>query len=196
MNRHIILILLIFCILNILSCNKSIKKETFLRDNIDMGYVTKIAVLPFENNSSDKFAADRSRNVTITQVLALGLFDVIDKGIVDSVLLEEAVEYGKPIDQVTIKRLGQRLNVQAFLMGTVDVSGESRKGSVSFSELSLTLRLIDTRAAIILWQATGYKSGDSITSRLLGLTPIDSFQVSIMLIRELLSTVPISNKST
>lgn len=189
------IIFYLLCIL-LTSCNKSVQREFFLRENIDMGYVTKIAVLPFENNSTDKFAADRSRNITITQVLALGIFDVIDKGIVDSVLLEEAVEYGKPIDQVTIKRLGQRLNVQAFLMGTVDSSGENRRGNIAFPELSLTLRLIDTRAAIILWQSSGYKSGDSVTTRLFGLTPIDSFQVAIKLIRDLLSTVPVSVKSS
>lgn len=190
------LLIVVFFSMLLFSCNKSINKESFIRENIDMGYVTRIAVLPFENNSSDKFASDRSRNITITQVLAFGLFDVIDKGLVDSVLLEEAVEYGKPIDQVTIKRLGQRLNVQAFLIGTVDTSGENRKGSVSFPELSLTLRLVDTRAAVILWQASGYKSGDSIFSRLLGLTPKDAFQVSLMLVRELLSTVPVVTKNS
>jgi len=185
-----------FVLVLISSCTKSVSTETFLRDNIDMGYVTRIAVLPFENFTSDKFSGDRVRNVTITQTLALGLFDVIDKGLVDSVLLEEAVEYGKPIDQITIKRLGQRLNVQAFLMGTVDTSGEGRKGNINFAELSLTLRLVDTRAAVILWQASGYKSGDSLLGRLFGLMPKDPFQVSLLLVRELLSTVPISNKSS
>ncbi|MFC1523470.1 hypothetical protein ACFL6N_01640 [Thermodesulfobacteriota bacterium] len=155
-----------------------------------MGFINRIAVLPFENNTTDKFAPERARNSTITQILSLGIADVIDKGLVDSVLLEEAVEYGKPIDQVTLKRLGQRLNIQAFFMGTVNTSNISRKGSVSYPEISLTLRLIDARAAMILWQASGHQDGDSTWARLFGLPSRDAFYVSNNLIRELLSTIP------
>ena len=73
--------------------------------------------------------------MTITQVLANGLFDVVDKGLVDSALREEAVNLkNAPMDGATIKMIGQRLNVQAFLMGTIDYAGEIQRGASSYSQ--------------------------------------------------------------
>ena len=164
--------------------------SSFIREDVDLSFVTRIAVLPFENNSKEKFAAERSRNIAVTQVLSLRYFDVIDKGLVDSALAEEAIEKGAAIDLNTLKRLGQKLNVQAFLMGTVDSAGNIRKGSVTFPEISLTLRLVDSRASVVLWQASGYKSGDSMVGRLFGLAPSDDFKVTTKLINELLYTMP------
>ncbi|MBU0730582.1 MAG: hypothetical protein KKA70_12660 [Proteobacteria bacterium] len=164
--------------------------NSYVRDDIDLSFINRIAVLPFENNSSDKYAASRIRNIAITQILSLGLADVIDKGLVDSVILEEAVEANKPIDQMTLKRLGQRLNVQAFLMGNVDSSGTVRRGSMTFPSAALTLRFVDARAAKILWQASGYYSGETVMNRLFGLSPGDHFQISTTLVRGLLMTYP------
>ncbi len=176
-------------------CGVKTTSETYLRENVDLAFINRIAVMPFENNTNDSYAADRSRNITITQFLALGIADVIDKGLVDSVLLEEAVEFGKPIDQATIKRLGQRLNVQAFLIGTVDEAGETGRSTSSSSEISFTLRLIDARAAMILWQASGHGSGDSFRRRLFGLASIENFKVSSSLVKKLLSSIPIIKRT-
>lgn len=172
-------------------CSGKSTSESFLRQDVDLSFVTRIAVLPLENNTDEKFADDRVRNVTITQVLALGLFDVIDKGLVDSVLNDEAIDKNTPIDPQSLKRLGKRLNAQAFLLGSVDQSGESRKGTMAFPETSITLRLVDANTSTILWQASGHRSGDSTMGRLFGLSPDDAFQVTTKLTRELLSTLPV-----
>lgn len=168
---------------------KSVKK-TFLRENVDLGFITRVAVLPFENQSSEKFAGEKIRNITVTHVLAREAFDAVDKGLVDSALQEEAIEPGKPLDLNSIKRLGQRLNVQAFVMGSVEEAGTGKSGSYAYSEWSLTLRLVETNAAVVLWQASGHRSGDSLMGRLFGLTPQDSYQVADKLVKSLLRSLP------
>lgn len=173
-------------------CGSKHATESYLRDDVDPGFVQRIAVLPFENNSADGYAANRARELSITQVLALGLFDTVDKGLVDSVLAEEALQQGAPIDALSLKRLGQRLNVQAFLLGSVDQAQENRLGAVSFPEIALTLRLIESNSGMILWQASGHRRGDSWIGRLLGIVPEDSYQVTLHLIRDLLATAPAS----
>jgi len=164
--------------------------RSFVRENVDLGYVEKIAVLPLQNNSKDEFAPEMLRDIIITRVFATKLFDVIDKGLVDSMLREEAIDAGKPIDGPTARRLGQRLGVQALLLGTVDMATEGRKGSVVYPEMAATLRLLDTESGQVIWQASGNASGDSLWRRLFGLSGRDSYQVATGLVNDLIRTVP------
>ena len=120
----------------------------------------------------------------------MNIFDLVDKGIVDSVLHEEALDPGAPVSQLMLSRLGQRLNVQAIMIGAVDLAGDKRVGSVIVPEMSLTLRLIETKSGLILWQASGHYAGDSIIGRLFGITPDDTYKVTAKLAKELLATIP------
>lgn len=183
--------MLLLLLLTLQGCAYNNNSTTFfLREEVDIGYIRRIAVLPFTNSSDDKFAANRARELTITQVLSQRIFDVVDKGEVDSTLRDEVIKPGSDIDPATIKRLGQRLNVQAFLLGSVDDAGENRKGASAFPEISLTLRLIDSKSALVMWHASGHGSGYSTVDRLFGLNPTDAYTVTMSLIDSLLSSIP------
>jgi TolB-like protein len=164
--------------------------ESFLREDVDLGFVQRIAVLPFENNTENKYAPGRIRDIVTTKMLTNGLFDVVDKGLVDSVFIEEALEKGAAIDTLTLKRLGQRLNVQALLIGSVDIVDDVKVGSVIFPEIAITLRLLEAQSGMILWQASGRESGESLAGRILGLAPGDSFKVTSRLVESMLATLP------
>ena len=174
----------------LVSCGKKTVTESFLREDVDFSFVQRIAVLPFDNNSQDEFAPGRLRDVTITHVLSLGLFDVVEKDLIDSVLYDEAIDPGSAIDPLTLKRMGNRLNVQGFLLGTVDLAGMNRVGSTSYPELAVTLRLVEAESGMILWQASSSFSGESLSNRLFGTKGDDAFQVTVKLIRGLLRTAP------
>ncbi len=195
MRRGFLVTFLAVIIFSLYGCGSKTASDYFVRQDVELGFIKKIAVLPFQNNTKDEFAGERTREIVITQVLAMGLFDVVDKGIVDSVLKEEAVEPGTPIDKLTLKRLGQRLNVQAFLLGSVDQAGESRRGSFSYPELSLALRLVEAKSALVLWRASGHGSGYSTWGRLFGLAPNDSYQVTVDVVKRMLSTIPAGSSS-
>lgn len=183
-------------LLSIQGCATNASNEFFLREQVDIAYIKRIAVLPFENHTKDTFVASRARDLATTQILSQRIFDVVDRGQVDSALREEAIKPGTPLDDLTIKRLGQRLNVQAFLLGSVDHAGEQSKGASSFAELSLTMRLIDCKTALLLWQTSGSGSGYSVIDRLFGLNPKDAFEVTMELIDTLLSSIPRTSGST
>ncbi len=189
--RKCFLVAFILVIVDILSgCGVKTSSQSFLREDTELGFVQRVAVLPFENHSKDEFAAARARDFTITQGLAMGLFDIVDKGLVDSVLQEEVIEPGAPLDESMTKRLGQRLKVQAILLGAVDYAGEGKKGNFAFPELSLTMRLLDADTAVVLWQASGHGSGYCLWKRLFGLAPRDIFQVGLGTIKDMLETLP------
>jgi len=138
MSKKLIAITLSVVLLSLSGCGSSSSTKFFQRENTSLAYIQTVAVLPFEGGGN----APRIREFTMTQVLASGLFDVVDKGRVDNLLQEEALAAGTPLDEVTLRRLGQRLNVQAFILGAVQQVTTSR-GSAAFPEITMTLRLVD-----------------------------------------------------
>lgn len=180
------LILLLFAISG---CAGKYDSEVYMRDNVDMGAITRIAVMPLQNFTSDQFVADRTRDIATTQLLSLGIADVVDRGLVDSVMAEEVIDPRLPIDQINMKRLGQRLNVQAFLLGSIDMAGEKRTGTVAYPVLGVTLRLVDAQAGLVIWQGSGRWTSETVTGRILGIKPTDDFHVSLELLNRMLRSL-------
>jgi len=192
MQKKIAGLLLLFMLVSLAGCGGGIQTKSFLRETTDFSYIQTVAVLPFENLGPGGVpTAQRIREITITQVLASGLFDVVDRSRVDSMLKEEAIDPGAAaaIDTLTLTRLGKRLGVQAFLVGSVEQVAEARTGSAVYPETTLTLRLIDVEAGNILWQATGRGSGYSLLDRMFGVAPKDSFRITLNLISRMLRTI-------
>lgn len=158
--------------------------QSYMRENASLAYIKTIAVLPFEGGDR----APRIRELTTTQLLASGLVDVIDKGRVDSFLQQEAIAPDAPLDNFTIKRMGENLKVNAILRGSVEQM-EGTRGNSTFSEMIITLRLIDTETGLLLWQASGRGSGYSLADRLFGFAPKDSFTVTLDLLNALFATM-------
>ncbi len=195
MRKGFLVICLAAVIFSLYGCGPNVASDHFLRQDVELGFIKKVAVLPFANHTKDQFIAARAREISITQVLSLKLFDVVDKGIVDSVLREEAIDPGAPIDKLTLRRLGQRLNVQAFILGSVDNMEEARRGSFSYPEFTLSQRLVEAKTSMVIWQATGHGSGYSVLGRLFGLSSKDSFQIMVNVVRKMLSTIPAGSLS-
>ena len=79
-------------------CGKKQTDTYYVRENLDLNYIQKVALLPFANNTTDDYAARRLRDITATQILNLGLFDVVEEGLVDSALKEMAIKRDTPLD--------------------------------------------------------------------------------------------------
>ncbi len=174
----------------IAGCGSRAGLDSYHREEVPLDFITNVAVLPLENNTDESHVHKLVRDVVNTQVLALGIFNAVDPGVVDQVLHEEAVEQGEALSQLMLQRLGNRLEVQAFILGAVNIAGSRRIGSVGVPEISISMRLVEARSGTILWQASGHNDGDSIMARLLGITPPDRYEVTMELVRRLLYTIP------
>lgn len=176
-------------ILMVGGCGGSFDSKVYFRENVDMGAISRIAVMPFQNFTPDQHVTDRTRDIATTQLLALGIADVVDRGLVDSVMAEEVIDPRLPIDLINLKRLGQRLNVQAFLLGAVDMAGEKRTGAVAYPVLGVTMRLVDAQAGVIIWQSSGRWTSETVVGRILGIKPTDDFHVSLQLLNRMLRSL-------
>lgn len=182
--KNVIGIVLVGILLLGSGCGSGSNMRTFMRPDTSLAHIQSVAVLPFEGGES----AARMREFTMTQVLATGLFDVVDKGRVDSFLLQEGITPGQPIDLPTMRRLGQIVKAEALMLGSVEQATQSR-GNAQYEEITMTLRLLDTETGTLLWQASGVGSGYSLADRMFGMAPKDSFQVTMDLLGRLLSTI-------
>jgi TolB-like protein len=181
--------LLILIMLSLTGCGSREPSQSFMREDVDIAYVRTIAVLPFENLGGGAGAAQRTREIIITQVLSSRLFDVADRGRVDSTLRAEAIEPTAPLDNATLKRLGQRLGVQAFMLGSVEQTSDARTGGAVYPEISLTLRLVDAEAGLVIWQASDRATGYSLMNRMFGISSKGSFKVTLELVDRMLGTI-------
>ena len=117
MKRNFIGIIVLGMLLYLTGCGGTASvTKSFVRENTSLALIQTVAVLPFEGGGR----ASRIREFTMTQLLAMGVFDVVDKGRVDSVLQQEALAPGTPLDVATIRRLGQLLKAEAIIFGSVE----------------------------------------------------------------------------
>jgi TolB-like protein len=179
---------LLFILLSLSGCGSGSMTKAFMREGATVGHIETVVVLPYENLGGGAGAAQRTREITMTQILTARLFDVVDKGRVDSVLVDEAIDPGTPVDAATLRRLGQRLGAQAFFIGSVEQGTEALGASV-YPEVNLTLRLLDAETGTLIWQATGRGSGYSLADRLFGLAPKNHFEVTLKLVDSMLKTI-------
>ncbi|SHI54206.1 Peptidoglycan-synthase activator LpoB [Malonomonas rubra DSM 5091] len=173
-----------------LLCGCSSAPRHYAAESLGLGYVTRVAVLPFENHTDFKFAELRFSDVVVTEILSRGLFEVVEKGESQRFLQEELIQKDQgSLDMATAMRLGQELNVQAYLSGAVEDFREEQNGSYSYPVIAATLRLVDVNSGQIIWQASGSETGYRTFDRLFGFAGEDVNQVGFRLAKRLLATM-------
>ncbi|WP_022847155.1 MULTISPECIES: hypothetical protein [unclassified Desulfurobacterium] len=148
--------------------------------------IERVAVLPFMNFSSDKFAGGRARDFVITALLEKGI-DVVPKGEVDREVKRLGVPGGFYFDVNDLRVLADVLKVNGFVQGSVDEYKIERRGAYSYPVVALTIKILDTNGNVI-WQASGVKSYYSTLGRLLGLKTDDPIIALQKFCYELLET--------
>ncbi|MBW2742411.1 MAG: DUF799 family lipoprotein, partial [Deltaproteobacteria bacterium] len=124
------------------------------------------------------------------EVLRRGVFDVVEFGEVDKVLREEGVkETESVISKSVAERAGKRLNIQAFIVGTVEEYGMAQAGSSSYPEVAASLKLIDAKSYKILWEATYSVKGATILDQLFGIGKKSRSDLCRKLVGEMFDTL-------
>ncbi len=163
---------------------------SYVHPTADLTYITTVAIVPFKNLTQERGAEGKVMNVVAAEVLRRGVFDVVEFGEVAKVLKEEGFrEEEGVISKNTAERAGKRLNVQAFIVGSVEEYGVSRTGGSSYPEVSLSIKLIDVNSYKILWEATHSLKGATVLDRLFGVGKKSPSDLSRELVEEMLDTL-------
>ena len=185
MNKFgIVLIFLVF----IGGCGSAVK---YINPAANFSYIKKIAVLPFNNLSDDRYAGEKVRNTLIVDLMSRGAFEVVEQGEVTKVLSvifrEAGVEEGKavPVDTETLKLIGEKLGVQAVILGSVDEYSGAGGGNI----VSIGARMLDTGSGIILWQTKATETGRSVWRKLVGMEEVDKSELTRKAVKSALDTL-------
>src|SRR3972149_1668774 len=136
----------LFFLIFIGGCGSTIR---YINPTANFSYIKKIAVLPFNNLSDDRYAGEKVRNTLVVDLMSRGVFDVVEQGEVTRVLgaifREAGVEEGRAVqvDSETIKMIGEKLGVQAIILGSVD-EYSAGGGCVGGNIGSVAVRMLDT----------------------------------------------------
>jgi len=127
------------------------------------------------------------------QTMDATLVELFKQGEVSKVIgvifREAGVEEGKavPVDKETLKLIGEKLGVQAVILGSVDEysSGGFGGGNV----VSVAMRMLDTSSGIILWQAKATETGRSVWRKLVGIEEVDRSELTKNAVKHILDTL-------
>lgn len=153
--------------LAVAACGSAMRPTKFANPRIDFSFVERVAVLPFENFSTDPAAAPRATRLMITELLATGAVDVVEPGEVTAALARFPGRVARPSKEQLVE-LGKTLGVQAVIAGSVAQSEVLRSGAAGIPAVTLDAQMIETESGGILWAATNTEKGSVMSARLLG----------------------------
>jgi len=186
-KKHVLTIAILWMVLTTLGCGGG--PSFYIRQDIDFSYVKKVAVLPLENLTSDRFAGENISRLVINELLASGLCDVVVPGEALSMLDTLRLKSTQTLKAEHIKTIGSALGVQAVVFGSVEKFGEVRMGNISAPEVTVTLIMAETNEGSIIWSVTSTCGGASFWDRHFGTRADTLSETSIKVVREALQTL-------
>lgn len=179
-------IILIFFMIS--GCRSSTPTYHISQD-IDFSFYKTVAVMPLENFTNDRFAGEIVRQVIISELLASGLVDVIVPGEVMRAVNELGITSLSSLNANEIKALGTALKVEAIIMGSVEEYGETRMGSISAPQVTVTMMMADIGTGSIVWSITNTRGGASFMARHFGARHETISETVLLLVRESIQTL-------
>ncbi len=150
-----------------LACAGGLKPTRFINPDFDFAFVQKVAVLPLENLTADQQAGVRTTRLLITELLASGAVDVVEPGEVRAALERLPGRQSIPSTEQVIE-LGQKLGVEAILVGSVTQSETMRSGTVFIPVVTLDVHMLETETGAAVWATTHSEKGAGLSAKLLG----------------------------
>ncbi|MGA1868716.1 MAG: hypothetical protein ACMUJM_09210 [bacterium] len=160
-------------------------QKVYINPDVNFGFIKKVAVLPFESLSQDKYAGQKVWNMFVTSLLATHAIDVVELGDVQKALSsigggemmvpQQGVWLQSPqvttstMEKEKVMALGQILGVQAIIQGSVEVYDMKRMQSGSYPEVCLSMRMIDVKTGTIIWSINHTERGGRVLPTILGI---------------------------
>lgn len=171
------------------SCAGRGNPSFYIRQDYDFSYIKKVAVLPLDNLTNEKFANEAVRQVVICELLTTGLVDVIVPGDADAAIDKLGLRSFKLPNEEQIKTIGNALKVQAVIFGSVEKFGEVRTGNISAPEVTITLMMADASSGSIIWSVTKTGGGASFMARHFGAKSETMSEAVLRVVREAIQTL-------
>lgn len=144
------------------------RATVFLHPEYDFGMVERVAVVNFENFSSEQGVAGYATRLFITELLAANAFDVVEPGETARVLKDIGQSKSGELDLAGLRHLADSLGVQAVLFGSVGEAAQLAGRANATNVVSLNARMVDCETGNTVWSAAVSVGGPGTLSRMIG----------------------------
>jgi TolB-like protein len=160
----------------------------YLHPNVDVAALHRVAVLPFENLTTERTSAEKVQKIFTSELLALEAFEVVEPGAVVKALRAEHVDSVAGLGPPELKRLGDALKADAFFMGSVVDFAESH-GNTPAPQVTIEMHLVEAQSGVTVWSTNNTRSGASVSARLFGVGGESLTDAARKLVRDQLHTL-------
>lgn len=188
MNKYLSIIVLL-CILFLTGGCRGTDPSFHIRQDVDFSTIKRVAVVSFENLSSEKSADEIVKHLVINELLVSGLVDVVIPGEVSAAINKLDIKSNSSFSAEQIKALGKELKVQTVLLGSVIKYGETRDGNSSAPEVTINFMMAETYAGNIIWSVTKTRGGAGFMARHFGARSETLTETAISVVREAIQTL-------
>ena len=123
-------------------------------------HISRLAVLPFENQTSALRAGQAVSDLLVSEILATGTTPVMDPSEVGDLLRRESLDPADAGRLPSAQRLGRILQVSHVLQGAV-TEYRYKPGLSETPAVGVTARLVDVATGQVVWTASHARLGSS-----------------------------------
>lgn len=133
----------------------------YVNPDADMTFYTRVAIVPFENLSGERFASERIARAFITELILTERFEVVDTG-------EFNLELGKigglpgmegNYDTEKLKTAATAVQATGLIRGSVSEYHMQRVGMSDAPVVTFDISMYDVATGKLVWQASATKRG-------------------------------------
>lgn len=166
-----------------------IKPTVFLHPQFNFSFIERVAVVPFENLSSDQGAGARVTQIFVTELFSYEAFNIVEPGETGRVLEPYSIVRTSALTNEQIESIGRQLKVQALFLGTVTESSSQRSAGSNSNTVTLTVRLVETETGETVWSATHSEGGRGFWSAVFGTDSRSYSEVTRRCVRRIIDTL-------
>ena len=170
-------------------CASNEGNVVYIHPLADFSLIQRVGVMPLENLSTDQAAGEWVRQVLTNELLAQGMFDVVEPWEMNRAVLENNLSEIGTLSKDQLRELAGTVEAQALMVGTVLQFNRGRSGNVSSPAVALSLRMVDVETGFVIWSTTYSISGVSLGDKLTGTDGPDLTAATSLLCRDLLRTL-------
>lgn len=161
----------------------------FIHQDYNFGFMERVAVIPFENITREQGAAERATRFFITELLAAEVFDVVEPGEVDRVLVKVGAFGSSSFTKKQLVDIGAELQVQALFLGSVNEATTIRSGASQSQVVTISVRLVETESGQTIWSTINSERGLGFWTSIFGGSGKSQSEVMRKCVHETLKTL-------
>ena len=189
MMRHSKAAILTAILLLVFTWGCSSGPSSYVQTDADFSFVSRAAVLPFQNLSQDLHAGTRMQSVFLASILERDALSMVNLGETLNAMgrLRLGTDIALTRDQII--DLGKELQVDALFFGTVEEFGMERMSNDRVYVITVTFSMVETETGSLIWTSQVHENGTSLWRKLFGGGSSSLYDVSRSTVEQALETL-------